>query len=359
MSLKNAIILHGTMGSPRGNWFAWLKKELEEQGLQVWLPELPHAEQPSLRQWVDFVHAARPFAISEETLIIGHSSGAILALILAQENPGPIGAIVAVSVFHDNSLKWDANNRLFDLAFDWPAIRQKAIKLVFVHSDNDPYVPLGQAQFVANSCQAELIVIPSEGHFNLEQSASYKTFPKLLQIIRTKISTATKSIVFVCRGNIARSAFAEALLKQELAKQGLSDKYQVISRGVQGTIVDPEPVKFPNITHYKELYKQAKPALDKFGVDLSLHRSTPIDGNDARKATLLLAMDRKTKEGLLQLFPKQAKKILLLSELAGKQQDIIDPEGVSGVSQQEQIFAQIRDTLVAGLPKLIELTDRL
>ncbi len=154
--------------------------------MQVWLPQLPHPEQPSLRQEADFIHASCPFTFNEDTLIVGHSSGAILALVLAQENPVPIGGIVAVSVFHDNSLNWDANGKLFDVDFDWPAVHQKATRLLFVHSDDDPYVPLDQAQFVADSCGGEMVVIPGQGHFNLEKSETYKAFPKLLELMRQR-----------------------------------------------------------------------------------------------------------------------------------------------------------------------------
>lgn len=183
---RNVIILHGTMGSPDGNWFQWLKTELESKGLIVWLPQLPNPEQPSLRAEADFVHANAPFPLDEDTLIVGHSSGAILALILAQENKTKIGGIVAVSVFHDNSLKWDANDSLFDVSFEWQAIRENVNKLLFIHSDTDPYVPLGQARFVADSCKAELLVIPRQGHFNLEQSKEYVAFPKLIEAMEKK-----------------------------------------------------------------------------------------------------------------------------------------------------------------------------
>ena len=181
--MKTAIILHGTLGSTDGNWFQWLERELKSKGFQVWLPQLPHAEWPSLHEWINFVHRDCPFAINSETLIVGHSSGAILSLIIAQQNPEPIGGMVAVSVFHDNSLEWEPNNKFFDVSFDWGAIQENTQKLLFVHSDNDPYVPLNQAQFVAHSCKAELLIIPAQGHFNLEQSEEYKQFPKLLEIL--------------------------------------------------------------------------------------------------------------------------------------------------------------------------------
>lgn len=184
--MKTAIILHGTLGSPQGNWFQWLKSELEAKDWQVWLPQLPTAEQPSLKEWANFIRTNCPFEINEDTLVVGHSSGAILALILAQQNKAPIGGVVAISVFHNNSLNWEPNKHLFDVKFDWDAIQKNATKLLFIHSDNDPYVPLDQAQYVANNCKAEMIVIPGQGHFNLEQEPEYKAFPKLLEILKEK-----------------------------------------------------------------------------------------------------------------------------------------------------------------------------
>jgi uncharacterized protein len=115
-------------------------------------------------------------------MIVGHSSGAILSLILAQSLP-VFGRVIGVSVFHDNSLDWDANSKLFDVEFDWIKLKTSSGKLLFIHSDNDPYVPLDQAQYVANKCGVELKVIPNQGHFNLEHSEKYKQFPELMETI--------------------------------------------------------------------------------------------------------------------------------------------------------------------------------
>lgn len=184
--MKNAIILHGTLGSPEGNWFQWLKGELETKGYTVWLPQLPHAERPSLREEANYVQAKCPFPINEDTLVVGHSSGALLAIVLAQENKMLIGAMVCVSVLHDNSLNWDPNSRLFDVPYDWAAVHQHAPRLLFIHSDDDPYVPLDQAQYVADNCKAELLMIPGQGHFNLEKSEDYHQFPQLLDVMEQR-----------------------------------------------------------------------------------------------------------------------------------------------------------------------------
>jgi predicted alpha/beta hydrolase family esterase len=182
--MKNALILHGTLGSPDGNWFTWLGNEFRDRNMQVWTPSLPHAEQPSLREWADYVHANVPFEINEDTVIVGHSAGASLSLILAQESKKPIGCVAAVSVVRDNEwLDWRPNDRLFDVPYDYVAIQAMANRLLFLHSDNDPYVPLEHAQDVASRSHGELIVIPEQGHFNLEYSDEYDTFPKLGELL--------------------------------------------------------------------------------------------------------------------------------------------------------------------------------
>ncbi len=186
--MKTAIILHGTQGSPEGNWFRWLEDKLKVKGLQVWLPTLPDAELPSSREWLDFIHENAPFKIDEDTLIVGHSSGAILALLIAQESKEKVGAGVIVSVFHDNSLGWDANSQFFDEHFDFEKItRNFSRRILCIHSDTDPYVPLEQAKYVADNIGAEFIIIPEQGHFNLEQSPEYTEFPYLYALLEEEI----------------------------------------------------------------------------------------------------------------------------------------------------------------------------
>lgn len=159
----------------------------------------------------------------------------------------------------------------------------------------------------------------------------------------------------MCRGNIARSSVAEVVIKKELSKRRLGDRYDVVSRSTQGTSVDPQPVKFPNITYYEDLYREAKPALDQLGIDITSHVSKPIDREVAENASILLAMDKKTQDALLTLFPDLKSKIYMLSKLTGGDEDFVDPERVSGTKRHLRIFSGIQATIIKGLPKLLGL----
>lgn len=64
--MKKAIILHGTMESPEGNWFRWLEKQLVKRRMEVWLPSLPNADKPSLKEWLKFVEENCTFEIYQE-----------------------------------------------------------------------------------------------------------------------------------------------------------------------------------------------------------------------------------------------------------------------------------------------------
>lgn len=166
-----------------------------------------------------------------------------------------------------------------------------------------------------------------------------------------------KLIIFVCRGNIVRSPIAESLLKKKLVREKLADQYEVISRGIQGTVVDPKPAKFPNITYYQTIYAESKPTLDKLQIDLSDHRSTVIDQQTVDRASLILAMDDRILNGLRMLFPKNIDKIHLFSSLVKSNKQIIDPETVSGVEAQRRIIMEIANIIEFGFKELIFLAN--
>lgn len=186
--MKTAILFHGTNGSSNSGWLQWLKRELESQGYKVWVPDLPNADNPSLKEWAEHVNTHTPLPIDKETVLVGHSAGAVLALIVAQLYP--VKQTISVGVFKDLSflhekLDWHANDRFFDIDFDFEAIKRNASSKLFIHSDNDPYCPLEQAEYLANQVDGELVVLKGQGHFNTESDPKYKAFPELLNLIES------------------------------------------------------------------------------------------------------------------------------------------------------------------------------
>lgn len=188
--MKNAIILHGTSNTPEGNWFRWLEKELQNRSYEVWLPRLPDAGTPNAKKYNQLL-LNHNFDFNSETILIGHSSGAVSILNLLQALPSEVKIKASFLV---GAFKAPEGNParselfLFPEPFNFEKIKSHCNKFVFIHSDNDPYCPLSDAEFLAHELNGELVVKKGQGHFNLEASPKYNEFPILLELIDKEIN---------------------------------------------------------------------------------------------------------------------------------------------------------------------------
>jgi predicted alpha/beta hydrolase family esterase len=178
--MKNALILHGTFGSPRGNWFQWLKRTLQDKGYKVWVPKLPMSNKPKVSRNIKYILANKYWKFNKDSILIGHSSGP--ATILGLLNELPKGVVVDKCIFVAPFMKsdWEPNSALFDYHFDFDEIKKRAKHFIIIHSDNDPYTKLDQPEDLAKKLDAKLIIKKGEGHFNLEKSFRYRKFPFIL-----------------------------------------------------------------------------------------------------------------------------------------------------------------------------------
>ena len=178
------IILHGTGNSSKGNWFPWLQKQLEAKGHKVWLPDLPSADQPDPNNYTPFILESCPFKLDSQTIIVGHSSGAVEALYLIQQNSQPIKGMVLVGAF-DEDLGWPALSKLFPEPFDYAKIKKNGGKILLLHSDNDPHVPLETrgAKRIAAALDAPITVLHDMGHFSLDGGERFRQLPEILPLI--------------------------------------------------------------------------------------------------------------------------------------------------------------------------------
>ncbi len=179
------VILHGTSADHTQNWFPWLKSELEKLGHEVWVPDLPGAEEPHIDKYNEFLLASGwDFS---DNLLIGHSSGSVEVMALMEVLPENvrIKAGVLVGTFRGD-LGWKSLKGV-NKEFDYAKIKSKADKFVVVHSDDDPYCPLDGAKWIADELNASLKIFHGMGHFSYGLDPRFNQFPELLEIIKSEI----------------------------------------------------------------------------------------------------------------------------------------------------------------------------
>jgi protein-tyrosine phosphatase len=139
------------------------------------------------------------------------------------------------------------------------------------------------------------------------------------------------SILFVCCGNRERSVIAENLLRQRLKNRHprLSDKVGIGSAGIfpkaylkharEHGVVFKYPYfgKSPNIYAIEYLAQR--------GIDISLYRSRQLNKNMVVEAGLILAIDRRIRDEILQIYPESSGRIFTFKEFAfGPHQSDLD-----------------------------------
>lgn len=182
MSAPKALIFHGTYGSEKENWFPWLQEELMMAGWQVAVPTLPTPEGQSLENWKQALKE-QVSSFREADVLIGHSCGGSFALRLLEEGLiQPKQTILAGAIINVMNNEFDELVKTFiDRPFNWSTIKENCDNTIIFHGDNDPYVPLSQAETISTKLDAPLHIVKGGGHINAE--AGYTKFPEILDII--------------------------------------------------------------------------------------------------------------------------------------------------------------------------------
>lgn len=180
----NFFIFHGTGGHPGENWFPWLKNKLDKSGYQTTIPSFPTPEGQSYEAWLTILNDKEQ-KINEDTILIGHSLGGLFLLRVLERLEKPVKAafLVSAPIGIRPINNWDGDFAFSNgFLFDWSKIRENAGHFTVYHSDDDPYVGLGNGEELARQLGVQLTLIPNSGHFNA--SSGYTQFKKLLKDIK-------------------------------------------------------------------------------------------------------------------------------------------------------------------------------
>lgn len=185
--MEHGFIIHGAYGNPGENWFPWLKDEIEKLDIKAYVPKFPTPENQSLGSWMK-VFGGYKDLVDEDTVFVGHSLGPAFILSILEKLDRPVKACYFVSGFLGDlgNPDFDSINKSFTTKrFDWEKIKRNCGEFYLYHSDDDPYVPLEKAKYLAQKLGVKVKVIKGAGHFNA--SAGYYKFEVLLNDIKLNI----------------------------------------------------------------------------------------------------------------------------------------------------------------------------
>lgn len=131
------------------------------------------------------------------------------------------------------------------------------------------------------------------------------------------VPTVARSFVFVCFGNIMRSATAELLMRKAIHENAPEaiEKVRIVSAGLHAN---------PG----REAHPWMQEAAAELGISLASHRAKLLTREMVDAADAIFAMDFQNKAELLTLYPDAANKIYMLSAYAEgpwKNREIPDP----------------------------------
>jgi len=186
------IILHGTTGTPDGNWFPWLKKELEKMGHNVLVPQLPTPEGQNPESWLKVIKkSVDKLGGTNNLVFVAHSMSPLSVCHFLEFINEEIKACFFVSGFAgmpDNEIEpySTLNPPFINRKIDWGKVKKGCKNTYCFSGDNDPYVPISIQKKFASKCGArEHIIIKDGGHLNSE--FGYTKFPLLLEKIKKEL----------------------------------------------------------------------------------------------------------------------------------------------------------------------------
>jgi len=170
---KRVFIVHRWGGTPKDDWYLWLKAELEDKGFEVYIPEMPNTEHPKIEEGVATLEREVGKA-DKDTYFIGHSIGCQTIMRYLQEINVKIGGVLFVAGWLtlkelETQEEKDVAEQWLSTSIDFDKLKRILNKVTALFSLDDPYVPISDANIFKEKLGAKTITEKNKGHFNDEK----------------------------------------------------------------------------------------------------------------------------------------------------------------------------------------------
>jgi uncharacterized protein len=175
-----AILIHGNGGCTAADiWLPYLERELTALGLEVINRTFPDNVKARARVWLPFLDE---LGADENTILIGHSSGAVAAMRYA-ETHRLFGSILVGVCHTDLGDGGEAASGYYREPWQWQRIRENQDWIAIYNSTDDPHIPIAEARFVAAQLRCSYFEFDDRGHFT-----DSREFPEVVDYVRRKLT---------------------------------------------------------------------------------------------------------------------------------------------------------------------------
>ncbi|KYG64825.1 hypothetical protein AZI86_11525 [Bdellovibrio bacteriovorus] len=186
MKQAKVFINHGYMASPDSHWFPWLKKQIEKEGGQVDVLQMPETNSPKAPAWNEVLKKEIKTP-NEHTYFVGHSLGCINLLNYLSSLPEStrIGGIICVSGFSESLPNLTLLNEFTAKKYDVNRLKKIAAQRVVIVAEDDQIVAPEITARLSKELEAPLHRIKKGGHFL--DSDGFTEFPLVFSELKKMI----------------------------------------------------------------------------------------------------------------------------------------------------------------------------
>lgn len=157
------VFVPGNGGSTtRDNWFPAVQRNLEEKGFDVVAAHFPDAELARESYWIPFL--LNELKVDKHTILVGHSSGAIAAMRLAEQHK-IWGSVLVGAYYTDLDMETERLAGYFNRPWNWGKIAQNQQWICLFASEDDPWIPIEEPRYIHAQLNCEYHEYKNQGHF--------------------------------------------------------------------------------------------------------------------------------------------------------------------------------------------------
>lgn len=176
--IKMIFVPGNAVDAVEDRWRPYLVYELAKLGIGTINVNFPDPDLARRQYWLPYLES---LSADENTILVGHSSGALAAMRYAETHQILGSVLIGASASDLDDEKEEASG-YFDDPWNWEDIKQNQQWIVQFASTDDLYVPIDEMRNVKDQLDTEYYEYTDRGHFD-----GMDEFPELLAAVEAKL----------------------------------------------------------------------------------------------------------------------------------------------------------------------------